>query len=67
MQTIGCAQTERMMPAARVLLAMIVITAALLIAVAASSAVATTGRSDLPQPEASHSVCIADAVRGPCS
>jgi hypothetical protein len=67
MQSIGRAQTERIMPAPRVLLAMIVITAALLIAVAASSAVATAGRSDLPRPAAGHSVCIANAASGPCS
>jgi hypothetical protein len=58
---------ERDIRAARVWLVMIVITAVLLIAVAVSSAVATTGRADLPQPAAGHSVCIADAVLGPCS
>ena len=67
MQSNGCARTERMIRAAELWLAMIVIVAALLIAVAASRAVATNGRADLPQPVAGHSVCMAGTVRGPCS
>jgi hypothetical protein len=55
-----------MIRAAELWLAMIVIAAALLIAVA-SSAVATSGRADLPQPVAGHSACTAGVVRGPCS
>jgi hypothetical protein len=67
MQSIGYAQKKRTTRAAELWLAMIVIAAALLIAVAAWGAVATNGRADLPQPVAGHSLCMAGAVRGPCS